>query len=73
MAIAQDQGFPGVFLDHADSIAIIVKSGAQDLQFVPFFSHWADYPRSTAYKNFVLETFERESADSHGDSQTKFS
>ena len=54
MAIAQDQGFPGVFLDHVDSIAIIVKSGAQDLQFVPFFSHWADHPRSTAYLKEVF-------------------
>ena len=36
MAIAQDQGFPGVFLDHADSIAIIVNGVAQDQQFVPF-------------------------------------
>ena len=38
MALAQDQGFPGVYLVHAGAISFIAVGVPQDLGILPFFN-----------------------------------
>ena len=49
MALAQDQGFPGVYLVHAGAISFTAVGVPQDNGILPFFNTGGDHRRSRPY------------------------